>query len=158
VSPCGSGYCAACGTGLRRHGHIDERAAEERGNETLEPSAIEARAELAGGAFLARPYEPKVEPNADLDHKEPRLSARIDGVDVHCAVRVAADDDVRRERLVRYCARPPFSLDRIEVQRDGRIAFGLKRPREVRTHRGMGPLSFMARLAAQIPPPEAPAH
>jgi Putative transposase len=144
------------GAWLRRHGHIDERAAEERSNETIEPSAIEACAQLAlaGGAFLARPYEPKVEPNADLDHKEPRFSARIDGFDVHCAVRIAANDDVRRERLVRYCARPPLSLDRIEVQRDGRIAFRLKQPRKGRTHRVMDPLSFMARLAAQIPHPK----
>ena len=97
---------------LRRQGHIDERAAEERSNETIEPSAIEACAQLAlaGGAFLARPYEPKVDPNADLDRKEPRFSARVDGFDVHCAVRVAANDDVRRERLVRYCARPAVDL------------------------------------------------
>lgn len=107
-------------------------------------------------AFLARPYEPKVDPNADLDRKEPRFSARIDGFDVRCAVRIAANDDVRRERLVRYCARPPLSLDRIEVQRDGRIAFRLKQPRKGRTYRVMDPLSFMARLAAQTPHPKLP--
>jgi len=37
-------------------------------------------------------------------------------------LRLAADDDAGRERLARYCARPPFALDRIEVLRDGRIA------------------------------------
>jgi hypothetical protein len=115
-----------------------------------------AQLALAGGAFLARPYEPKAEPNADLDRKEARFSARVDGFDVHCAVRVAADDDVRRERLVRTCARPPLSLDRIDVQRDGRIASRLKLPRRGRTHRVMDPLEFMARLAAQIPHPKLP--
>lgn len=44
---------------LRRKGYIDERAAEDRSNETPEPSAIEACTQLAlaGGAFLARPGE-----------------------------------------------------------------------------------------------------
>jgi hypothetical protein len=44
---------------LRRHGYVDERAAEERSNETPEPSAaLDACTQLAlaGGAFLARPF------------------------------------------------------------------------------------------------------
>ena len=42
---------------LRRHHYLDERAAEERGNESAEPSAIDGCTQLAlaGGAFLARP-------------------------------------------------------------------------------------------------------
>jgi hypothetical protein len=58
----------------------------------------------------------------------PRFSARCNGFDVHCAVRIAACNDERRERLVRYCARPPFALDRIEERSDGRIAYQLKTP------------------------------
>ncbi|XYI00082.1 hypothetical protein ACMHYB_10165 [Sorangium sp. So ce1128] len=110
---------------LRRKGYIDERVAEDRSNETPEPSAIEACTQLAlaGGAFLARPGEhPKENRDADLDRKERRFSATCDGFDVHYAVRIAADDDRGRERLVRYCTRPPLALDRIEVLRDGRIA------------------------------------
>ncbi|WP_437539862.1 transposase [Sorangium sp. So ce726] len=44
---------------LRRRGYIDERAAEERSNETIEPSALDACTQLAlaGGAYLARPFE-----------------------------------------------------------------------------------------------------
>jgi len=34
---------------------------------------------------------------------------------MHCAVRVAANDDVRHERRVRSCARSPLSLDRLGV-------------------------------------------
>jgi len=143
---------------LHRHGHVDERAAEERGNEPTEPSALEGclQLALAGGAFLARPLETKHDPDADLDRRERRFSATSDGFDLHCAVRIAADDDQGRERLVRYCARPPLSLDRIEVQRDGRIAYRLKAPRKGRTHRVTQPLDFMARLAALIPPPKIP--
>jgi hypothetical protein len=36
--------------------------------------------------------------------------------DVPCAVCIAADDDLGRERLVRSFTRPPFALDRIEVR------------------------------------------
>jgi hypothetical protein len=143
---------------LRRHRYLDERAAEERSHETAQPSALDACTQLAlaGSAFLARPFEPIENPDADLDRKERRFTAACDGFDVHCAVRIAAGDDVGRERLVRYCTRPPFALDRIEVLRDGRIAYLLKVPRKGRTHRVMEPMDFMARLAALIPPPRIP--
>jgi hypothetical protein len=144
---------------LRRHGHLDERAAEDRSNEAAEPSAIEGcmQLALAGGAFLARPPStPSEAKDADLERRERRFSATCDGFDVHCAVRIADDDDVGRERLVRYCTRPPFALERIEVLRDGRIAYLLKVPRKGRTHRIMTPLEFMARLAALIPRPRMP--
>jgi hypothetical protein len=43
---------------LRRHRCLDERAAEERGNEATEPSALAACTQLAlaDGAFVARPF------------------------------------------------------------------------------------------------------
>jgi Putative transposase/Transposase zinc-binding domain len=144
---------------LHRHGYLDERAAEERGNEAAEPSAIDGCTQLAlaGGAFLARPAaSPNDTTDADLDRRARRFSATCDGFDVHCAVRLAADDVEGRERLVRYCTRPPFALDRIEVLRDGRIAYRLKVPRRGRTHRVMTPMEFMARLAALVPPPKIP--
>jgi hypothetical protein len=94
--------------------------------------------------------------DADLDRKERRFSARCDGFDVHCAVRIAAGDDQGRERLVRYCTRPPFALDRIEVLKDGRICYRVKTVRRGRTHRIMTPMEFMARLAALVPPARIP--
>jgi len=144
---------------LRRRGYLDERAAEERSNEAAEPSAIDGcmQLALAGGAFLARPpSSPNDKAEADLERRERRFSAAEGGFDVHCAVRLAADDDLGRERLVRYCTRPPFALERIEVLRDGRIAYLLKVPRKGRTHRIMTPMEFMARLAALVPPPKIP--
>ena len=57
---------------------------------------------------------------------------------------------------MRYCARPPFALDRIEELPDGRIAYRVKTPRKGKTHRVMTPVEFIARLAAQIPPPRYP--
>ncbi|WP_437331110.1 transposase [Sorangium sp. So ce381] len=146
---------------LRRRGYLDERAAEERSNETIEPPALDACTQLAlaGGAYLARPFEHKDSPDAAFERRERRFSAACDGFDVHCAVRIAADDGGRRparERLVRYCSRPAFAFDRIELLLDGRIAYLLKTPRRVRTHRVMSPMEFMARLVALIPPPNIP--
>ena len=70
---------------LRRRGYLDERVAEERGDETVEPSALDACTPLAlaGGAFLARPFEPKDNPDAALERRERRFSAASDGFDVH---------------------------------------------------------------------------
>ena len=84
---------------LRRHRCLDERAAEDRGHETAEPSALEGCTQLAlaGGTFVARPFEPKDNPDADLDRRERRFSAAYHGFDVHCAVRIAADDHAGRE-------------------------------------------------------------
>ena len=92
----------------------------------------------------------------DMDRKEPRFSATWNGFDVPFAVRVEALDDERRERLVRYCARPPFALSRIELMKDGRVAYRLKTPRRGKTHRVMTPVEFLARLAILVPPPYFP--
>ena len=112
---------------------------------------------LAGGTFMGRPF-PAGEHvgEEDLDRKEPRFSATCNGFDVHCAVRVEAGGDERRERLVRYCARPPFALSRIELLKDGRVAYRLKTPRRGKTHRIMTSVEFLARLAILVPPPYFP--
>ncbi|WP_438006951.1 transposase [Sorangium sp. So ce321] len=80
----------------------------------------------------------------------------LDGFNVQAAVRSEANDDERRERLCRCCARPSFSLDRISQLSDGRIAYRLKYPTRGATHRIMTPVEFIARRAALIPPPRYP--
>jgi hypothetical protein len=101
---------------LRRHRYLDERSAEVLCNEPAAETLIDAlaRLALAGGTFVGQPL-PAAERagDEDLDRKAPRLSATCNGFDVHGDVRVEALDDERRERLVRYCARPPFALERI---------------------------------------------
>jgi len=107
---------------LRRHRYLDERPAEDRSNEPAPGTPIDALARLAlgGGTFVGRPV-PSAERagDEDLDRKEPRFSATCNGFDRHGEVRIEAGDDERRERLVRYCARPPFALERIELTKDG---------------------------------------
>jgi hypothetical protein len=143
---------------LRRHRYLDERPAEERGNEPSANTPIDglARVALAGGSFLGKPFAPKDGRNEKMERKEPRFSASLDGFDVHCAVRIAAEDDEGRERLLRYCARAPFALDRIEELSDGRIAYAMKTPRRGSTHRVMTPVEFLGRLAILVPPPYFP--
>ena len=143
---------------LRKHRYLDERPAEDRGNEPPAVTPVEglARLALAGGAFLGRPFTPKDRADETLDRKEPRFSATYNGFDVHCAVRLAAEDDEGRERLLRYCARPPFALERIEELKDGRIAYAMKTPRRGSTHRVMTPVEFIGRLAILVPPPYFP--
>ena len=46
---------------LRRHRYLDERRAEDRGNEPPAETPVDAlaRLALAGGTFLGRPFVPK---------------------------------------------------------------------------------------------------
>jgi hypothetical protein len=143
---------------LRRHRYLDERPAEDRGNEPPAETPVDALARLAlsGGTFLGRPFLVKDHADEGMDRKEPRSSATYNGFDVHCAVRLAADDDDGRERLIRYCARPPFALERIEEMKDGRISYLMKTARRGSTHRVMTPMEFMGRLAILVPPPYFP--
>ena len=144
---------------LRTHHDLDERPAEERSNEPPAQTPLDAFALLAltGGTFLGKPFVPReVDPDRPHERKEKRFSASCNGFDVHCAVRLAADDDEGRERLLRSCARPPFALERIEVLKDGRVAYLMKTPRRGSTHRVMTPVELLARLAILVPPPYFP--
>ncbi len=85
-----------------------------------------------------------------------RRSVAFDGFNLHAAVAIGADDDVARERLVRYCARPPFALERLTLLPDGRVAHRIKQPRRNATHRILEPVELLARIAALIPPPRHP--
>jgi hypothetical protein len=84
-------------------------------------------------------------------------AVECDGFNLHASVVVSADDDLGRERLMRYGARPPLALDRIRRLPGGRIAYRIKNLRDGRAkNRGMTSLEFMARLAALVPPPRLP--
>jgi hypothetical protein len=79
------------------------------------------------------------------------------GYHLHAGVAVPAHNALGRELLFRYCARPPFALERLSVLPDGRVAYRIKKPwRPGQTHRLMTPLEFLARLAALVPPPRFP--
>ena len=50
------------------------------------------------------------------------------GFSLDAAVRVGAHDRAGLERLLRYCARPPFALERLELLDDERVVYRLPKP------------------------------
>jgi len=89
---------------------------------------------------------------------KPALAVERDGFNVHAGVRIEAGDDLGRERLARYGARPPLSLERLRRLPGGRVAYRLKYVDRGRRgkNRVMTGIEFMARLAAIIAPPRYP--
>jgi len=91
---------------------------------------------------------------AFAQRKKSPLAADVDGFSVEAGVHFDALDRKGRERLIRYCLRPAISNERLQILRDGSIAYKTKYPmRRVKTHRVMTPIEFMARLASIVAPP-----
>ena len=75
------------------------------------------------------------------------------GFSLYVGAAIPAGSKDARERLLRYCLRPSLSLERLSVNRDGQVVYQVKATRRGKaTQRIMEPLSFMARLAALVPP------
>jgi hypothetical protein len=74
------------------------------------------------------------------------------GFSVDGSVRIEAADRAGRERLLRFCARPPFALDRLRERDREHLLYGSTKPGQG----GNGPLRMMPlelfdRLAALVP-------
>jgi hypothetical protein len=116
------------------------------------------------GSVRALPHEddaPSPErdarPDRALDAPPTDGAVEFHGFNLQASVRIVGDDDLGRERLLRYGARPALSLDRLRQLPGARIAYRIKRLRGGRSkHRVMTPLEFLARLAALVPPPRYP--
>ena len=95
---------------------------------------------------------PLDQPPSPRQRKE--LCAEHHGYSLHAAVRVGAAQRARLERLARYVARPPLCQDRLSLSRDGRVVYRFRRPwRNGKEAVVLDPMTFLSRLAAQIPPP-----
>lgn len=80
-----------------------------------------------------------------------------DGFNLHAGVRIEAGDDLGRERLCRYGARPPLSRERLRLLSGGRVAYRVKYVSRGRAkHRVMTSIELLARLSALLPPPRDP--
>ena len=63
------------------------------------------------------------------------------------------------ERLLRYCARPPFALDRLQQGHADQLVYRLSKPRlDGCTALRLTPLELIDRLAALILPPRRHRH
>ena len=79
------------------------------------------------------------------------------GFSLDASVRIEGQDRAGLERLLRYCARPPFALERLEQIADDRLVYRFPRPQpDGRTELRLTPVELIERLAVLIPP-EAPA-
>lgn len=98
------------------------------------------------------------------------------GFSLDASVRIHGSDSSGRERLLRYCARPPFALERMRIERrEGvgdhtvtasqgdacvrQVLYLPARPtRDGRTVLALSPLEFLAALSRLIPPPRVHRH
>ena len=151
---------------LRRRGLLDERPLEERSNETSAPNALDACAAIAMQRGMVKTLSAEADAaaagDAEGDHGDARtgkteLAVDRDGFNLHADVRIEAGDDLGRERLCRYGARPPLALERLRRLPGGRVAYHVKYVRCGRAkHRVMTAIELLARLSALIPPPRYP--
>ena len=98
------------------------------------------------------------------DAAEMRAWAHDGGFSVDGSVRIEGANRVGQERLLRYCARPPFALTHLHQRDAGHPVY--RNPKPVR---GMAPgarpaalvltpLELITKIAALVPPPRAHRH
>jgi hypothetical protein len=89
------------------------------------------------------------------------------GFSIDASVRIAGDDRAGLERLLRYCARPPFALERLHAlagvaslaSPDARLLYRFPKPTpDGRTEIVLSPLQLLERLVAFVPPPRMHRH
>ena len=95
----------------------------------------------------------------EADDVHEMLAWENSGFSLDAAVRVGAHDRTGLERLLRYCARPPFALERLERLDDERVVYRLPKPqRDGTTALTLTPMELIDHLAALIPPPRRRRH
>ena len=94
------------------------------------------------------------------------LAYQHSGFSVDAGVCIEAHDRAALERLLRYCARPPFAMDRLRKEGDA-LVYRCARQRSEPTSDKRGakvddltltPLELIARIAALVPPPRTHRH
>ena len=81
------------------------------------------------------------------------------GFSLDAAVRIPGWDRAGLERLLRYCARPPFALDRLEAIDDEHLRYHFSKPQaDGTTELRLTPLELIDRIAALVPPPRVHRH
>jgi hypothetical protein len=84
------------------------------------------------------------------------------GFSIDASVRIQGDDREGVERLIRYCARPPFALERLHVPNgaaslsspEARLLYRFPKPTpDGRTEILLSPVQLLERLSRFVPPP-----
>ena len=145
-------------TWLRKRGHAKDD--DHASNDTPDRTFAEVLAQLATQrGKLENVKDDSGESEGPAESAGPLRDEAVTrhGFNLHASLTIGADDDLGRERLCRYGLRPPFSLSRFRVLRDGRISYRVKKSsRRVSRCRIMTPVECIARLCALVPPPRYP--
>jgi hypothetical protein len=88
------------------------------------------------------------------DRKEMEPWEHGGGFSLDARVRIEAQDRQGLERLLRYCARPPFAADRLSALDARRLIYHLPKPGpNGRSQIILSPLERIGRIAVLVPPP-----
>jgi hypothetical protein len=123
---------------LKRRG-LMQAATDPVADPSDPPTALDAclQGSLGVGELVALPNHDPANAAAAAEPIAPFGTARRGksrrGFDIHASVGVSAADRGGRERLLRYCARAPLSLERLSLLEDGRVAYRIKAPQGRRT-------------------------
>jgi Putative transposase len=81
------------------------------------------------------------------------------GFSLDAAVRIEGADRAGRERLLRYCARPPFALEHLHQHDTEHLRYDIAKPRPDGPRAlVLTPLELIAKIAALVPPPRSHRH
>lgn len=81
------------------------------------------------------------------------------GFSVDASVCIEGTDRRGLERLLRYCARPPFALEHLQERDAGHLVYRSPKPRpDGPSERVLTPLELIDKIAALVPPPRAHRH
>ena len=138
---------------LRSRGLIDPDAGVDREPTPLErwfAKALEARARLA----LVEGDGHVLPSGRSMGRATESSTGDVAGFSVNARTAVRAGDKAGRERLAKYCLRPPFAESQLSATCDARIALALKTPRRYgETHVVLDPVALIRRVAYLVPPP-----
>ena len=105
--------------------------------------------------------------NQDLQRSSPIADLGSGGFSVDASVRIEGEDRAGIERLVRYCARPPFALERLHAldsapalaSPESRLLYRFPKPDvHGRTELLLTPLELLEALSKFVPPPRVHRH
>ena len=81
------------------------------------------------------------------------------GFSLDASVRIEGSDRAGLERLLRYCARPPFALEHLHEHHAGHLVYRCPKPRPGGPSAlVLTPLELIDKIAALVPPPRTHRH
>jgi hypothetical protein len=95
-----------------------------------------------------------------IDGEVMLLARHGGGFSVDASVCIDADDRAGLERLLRYCARPPFSMERLHRKGEDHLLYHCPKPQSGGKQGDliMTPCEFIAKIAALVSPPRTHRH